>query len=578
MTTQPVASYRAATLLTFSDAEAQQLLASPEFRSEWKSLLNKCPWSTALQSPEFAGTWYECYSDVYRPLILVRYAASGEMDGLLTLAIERASGELTFSGAHQSEYNVWLALPGEQSFITGALDRLRQLGFSSLTFTYLPPAVPLEWLKAGRSYRSTIRTVQRPLLTVDKVDAVRDLLRGETRRRLKKLQENGPLSFLELRTSDELDAYYDEFIDFYDFRIGSVHGTCPFRDDPAKRAFYRALMAHDGLLHVTVTKIGEQLVAAHIGIRNKNEVMQGMVGHSPFLANRAPGKLHILHLGLALHEEGFSSFDLTPGGDAYKGDLATCYDEAHVLTIFLRKKAFALYNIAAGLRRVAKAVADILHLDRETMVRWRSAAGKAAGSPIRSLHSMFSSVVGRIWSSTEVRFYRLETKGVVQGACDCEVRRDILRDLLCYQPPDRSCRSKQEFLSDARSRIGAGVHCYSTTNSQLLVNYAWLSSRTSKSLIAEIQHTYEYPPNSAVIQDFHTHPAYRRKGFGSRALRQILSDASTIEGVDFVYVAVPAGNHAARRMVEKAGFKYQNSIIRDVRFGAAKIRTAMDSA
>jgi len=37
------------------------------------------------------------------------------MDGLMTLATERSSGKLTFAGAHQSEYNVWLALPGEQT-------------------------------------------------------------------------------------------------------------------------------------------------------------------------------------------------------------------------------------------------------------------------------------------------------------------------------------------------------------------------------------------------------------------------------------------------------------------------------
>jgi len=110
----------------------------------------------------------------------------------------------------------------------------------------------------------------------------------ENRRRLEKLQADGPLSFVELQTPEELDTYYDEIIDFYDFRTGAIHGQCPFRDDPRKRAFFRALMAQGGLLHVCVMKVGEQLVSAHIGIRNKTEMMAVLVGHSPFLAVYSP--------------------------------------------------------------------------------------------------------------------------------------------------------------------------------------------------------------------------------------------------------------------------------------------------
>jgi len=571
MTSQPVASYQAATLLVYSDLEALRVIASPEFQSQWTALADKCPWGTALQTPEFACTWYQCYEEVYRPLILVRYAVSGEMDGLMALATERASGKLTFAGAHQAEYNVWLALPGEQTFIVEALERLRELGFPSLTFTYLPPGTPLEWLQAGWMRRSTLRTVPKPLLTVDNADPVRNSLnKKKNRRRLEKLQADGPLSFLELHTPEQLDAYYDELIDFYDFRTGAIYGRCPFRDDPRKRAFYHALMAQGGLLHVGVMKVGPHLVAAHIGIRNKNEVIMVLVGHSPFLAAYSPGKLHILQLGLLLHEEGFSSLDLTPGGDAYKEDRADRYDEAYVLSIFLDGKAWTRHSIASTLRSVAKKIAGILHLDKENLSRWRS-------HPIRSLRSLFRSVKDRVWSSTEMRFYRAKVN-VVQTLRDEGVRRNNLRHLLCYEPFDRSYPSRQEFLRDAISRIESGVHAYSIVHGDMLVNCAWLTARTSKSFITDVQHTYEYPPNSVLLQRFCTHPTYRRQGLCSRTLKQILNDAASLGTFDFVYIAVPAGNRAGRRMIEKAGFEYQNSIIREVRFGAAKVRVVTGSA
>lgn len=573
MTSQPVASYQAATLLVYSNSEALRVIASPEFQSQWRALAHNCPWATALQTPEFACTWYQCYEEVYRPLILVRYAVSGEMDGLMALATDRASGKLTFAGAHQAEYNVWLALPGEQTFIVEALGRLQQLGFSSLSFTYLPPGTPLEWLQNGWMHRSTIRAVQRPLLTVDNIEAVRDSIsKKKNRRRLEKLQADGPLSFLELHTPDELDVYYDEIIDFCDFRTGATHGTCPFREDPRKRAFYRALMAQEGLLHVTVTTIGQRLVAAHIGIRNKNEVMLGIVGHSPFLAVHSPGKLHVLQLGLLLHQEGYSSLDLTPGGDSYKEDRATRYDEAYVLSIFLDSKAWALHSIASGVRSVAKRIVSILHLDKEKLARWQS----SAEDPIRSLRSLFKSVRDQIWSSSEMRFYRAEAN-LAQGPCEAEVRRNRLRDLLGYEPVDRSCRSRREFLRDAIARIESGVHAYSVVHGDVLVNYAWLTSVIGKSFVTEVEHTYEYPPHSVLLQQVYTHPSYRGQGLCSRTLTQIVNDEASVGNVEFVYAAVPAGHRAGRRAIEKAGFKYQNSIIREVRFGVAKVRVATNS-
>ena len=297
MTSQPVASCQAATLLVYSDSEALPVIASPEFQSQWRALARKCPWGTALQTPEFACTWYQCYEEVYRPLILVRYAAAERWtDSWLWLRNGPAANSLLPERTKPSTTFGW-PCPASRHSSSRLCASCSNLAFSSLTFTYLPPGTPLEWLQAGWNRRSTIRAVRRPLLAVDNIEAVRDSLnKKKNRRRLEKLQADGPLSFLELHTPDELDAYYDEIIDFCDFRTGAVHGSCPFREDPRKRAFYRALMAQEGLLHVTVMTLGQRLVAAHIGIRNKSEVMLGIVGHSPFLAEHSPGKLHILQL------------------------------------------------------------------------------------------------------------------------------------------------------------------------------------------------------------------------------------------------------------------------------------------
>jgi len=501
--------------------------------------------------------------------MLVRYTAGGEMDGLMALAVERANGRLTVAGSHQAEYQVWLALPGDQTFIVECLARLRQLGFPSLSFTYLPPGTPLDWLKDEWASQSTIRSVQQPLLAVDNIGAVREsLTKKKNRRRLEKLRESGPLTFLELRTADELDTHYDDIIDFYDFRMGAVHGTCPFRDDPMKRGFYRELMAQD-LLHVTVTKIGEKLVASHIGVRNQNRVVLGIVGHSPFEAAHSPGKLHILQLGVLLHDEGFANLDLTPGGDSYKEDRATRYDEVHELTVFLDKRALARHRRATRKQAFEKKIANTLRLNKQGLSRWRS----LLRNPVRWLASVLSSARQWMWSSAETRFYRAETKAA--GSDDPGITRDSLRDLLCYQPNGQDSRSKQEFLSDSLAAIESGVHFYSLVRNNQLVNCAWVADATSKAPLKEVLRNHGYPPKSAVIYDFYAGPSHDRRD--SALLRQIVSEA-TAEGSESVYLAISAKDGAARQAAEEAGFKYRDSVVTNVRFGTSKTTLVVQHA
>ena len=557
MTSHPVASHQTESLLVHADLEALQAIATPQFQSSWRTLADQCPWGTALQSPEFVCTWYECYGDLYRPLVLARFGSGGAMTGLIALAVERSSGKLTFAGAHQSEYNVWLAPPGEQTFITECLGRLQQLGFESLTFTYLPLGSPLEWLDGPWSDKSSLRPVQRPLLTVDPIDAVRESVgKKKNRRRFEKLQESGPLTFLQLESLEELDRYYDDIIDFYDFRIGAVHGTCPFRDDSRKRPFYHALMAK-GLLHITVTKVGETVVASHIGMRNKREVVLGIVGHSPFQAIHSPGKLHILQLGLLMHEQGFASLDLTPGGDSYKEDRATRYDEAYELTVYLNPKTGGRQQIT---RSLAKTAAHALKLDKEQASRLRS----LADDPMRAV-GVFAKWTS---SSAETRIYAITTE-VIQDPGDRKTRRDCLRDLLAYRAKEAGSQLRQEFLKNSLAAIESGAHFYSVVSDQNLLLCAELGA-PGKNLSSKLQYDYAFEPQSAVISELYLDPDFHDVQAASAALREIASDAQRTTGSAVVYVIADAADEFARQVIEHSGFDYRDSLVQTVKFGATQ--------
>src|SRR6185437_3871432 len=120
-------------------------------------------------------------------------------------------------------------------------------------------------------------------------------------------------------------------------------------------------------------------------------------------------------------------------------------------------------------------------------------------------------------------------------------------------------RSRSNFLSHALGRILSGVHSYSVVKDDQLVHYGWLTEKSAPSFITEVEHLYEYPPNSAVMWDFYTHPLYRGQGLYSETLRQILSDAAANPATEFIYIAVLADNVSSRKAIERVGFMYHES-------------------
>ena len=57
----------------------------------------------------------------------------------------------------------------------------------------------------------------------------------------------------------------------------------------------------------------------------------------------------------------------------------------------------------------------------------------------------------------------------------------------------------------------------------------------------------------------------------SGLLQTTVKDA-TVEGAEAVFLAIAAEDHAARQAAEDAGFKYQDSVVRSVRFGSVKTK------
>ena len=343
-------------------ADAWAVLDSRALLVEWEELERACPWATPYQSSAFILTWLRHYGGQFAPVVITQRGEDGALAGLLVLAAGLQGPRLVVAGAHQAEYQGWLATPqASASFIVRALAAVDELlPGNDLTFKYTPPGMPLQALLDSPEFgaRSGVLVHRRPLMRLDQAE-IRDSLRKKSNKsRWARLQRLGPVAFARITEPDAFAGMFDEIIASYDARRYAMNGLLPFGQDPRKKPFHLDLMqATPGLLHVTTTTLAGRVIAAHIGLAGRDAVHVAIVCHAEMHADHSPGKLHLLRLGQCLLEEGKRALDLTPGGDPWKERFANAHDEVHVLTVFRSATARRVHSLRSRGRAFLKRTA-----------------------------------------------------------------------------------------------------------------------------------------------------------------------------------------------------------------------------
>jgi RimJ/RimL family protein N-acetyltransferase len=498
------------------------------------------------------------------PVVIFGARADGELAGLLTLAVSRHTGELAVAGSHQAEYQTWLADPRDgNSFIESALRELgKQFPGQPLRFLFVPPSTPLEWVQPGGAWekRSELRQLPRGLMSVGDGSAFRESLRKKSNKsRLNRLERMGETRFERLSTPEELEAIFDEVMLYGDFRLGAIHSVEP-QHDSLKRRFYVAMMREPRLLHATVLRVGDKIASAHIGMYNKDQVLLGILTHSPFFAKHSPGKLQMLMLGEELAKEKITDFDLTPGGE-YKDRFATHHDDTHILTIFFKRSQYARHRAKRTLMTGVKRALQTRHIapadasDAVAQLRHKLAHLKLTTVPPK----LFKVARGKLWETREMRIYTYDVAAARELRVPQMMKRDSLSDLLAYRPSEAWQPRLNHFLKSALDSLEAGTHVYTYVADGQLLHYGWLIERQRKSFITEVGHDFFLPPDAAVLANFYTHVKARGKGLYRQSLSQMLHDAAMIPGTKHIFIAVLADNLASRHVIEKVGFTYQFS-------------------
>ncbi len=533
-------------------------LSSQNFLNCWGNLYSKCSWATSCQSPEFVCTWFDTYKNIYSPVIIDSENDEGVLLGLLILAISDKNNRLVVAGDRHAEYQSWLALDCQKDFIVRALAALncRMPIVGSLGFKYLPNCVPIQALFESEVYskRIELKIHQRPLMKIEEDHIEKTLRKKSNKSRFNRIKTLGELEFKKITDKTTFKSIFEQIIDFCDFRHGAIHNSMPFQDDKLKEKFHINLMERcPKLLHVTATLLNGNPVAAHIGIVNKTSVQLAIVANSPFFAKYSVGKLHLIQLAQQFIKDNIPYFDLTPGGDPWKERFANDHDEVYELIIYnnsIEKK------VAEFKKQAMVAIKKILVTIGARPEGLRELFYIIKRANLRSVLSRLQFFIPKI---IEMRQYRHTLDSAKRIASEGKVKKDELSHLLKFKSTE-SWQNRQSFASKALERFENGEHCFTIASEDCLLHYGWMLKKQRVSFVSEVQQSYQFPENSAVLYDFYTHSKSRGMGFYQATIKQMLADVCKLPSVEYIYISVEADNQPSRHVIEKLGFEYQDSL------------------
>jgi hypothetical protein len=205
----------------------------------------------------------------------------------------------------------------------------------------------------------------------------KELKKKNRKEKINRLKRIGKLEFKKVNNLKELKEILPLLIFQNDLRKGAMYGKTAFIDEPKKQDFLIDLF-NQGLLHVSILKLNEEIIASNAGIQGDGKVyLQGLNTISPYHMKFSPGILHFLMLGLQLASEEIPIFDLTPGGsDGYKSMLSSETWNCSEIIIGTRYKIKTI-----ELKRHAKALLKETRIGKRTL-----------SDQFKKIHHFFSTI------------------------------------------------------------------------------------------------------------------------------------------------------------------------------------------
>lgn len=298
---------------------------SEEHLSEWSNLLSKSPTSHVFFHPMVAQIWVDTYMPLRKltPIFVWGESQDGNK-AFLPLVLWKRDWKGAFLrsiipvGYSDYDYHdpLFLIAPREEVLTSFWNELLRTLE------AYNADEILLSGFRDRCVLSDGIWTQGEicPSLDLTNITSEEELLsflgsnlRGDIRRRMRRLGEMGELHFVEYASFKDIpDGLFEQFMEAHRQKWPHAYKAPHFHEHLV------ASCGIDSPIHFSVMMLNNQPISWHLGF----DFQQGYYYYMPAVnleyQKLSPGKIHIYHLMLRAIEKGYTLYDHLRGDETYK--------------------------------------------------------------------------------------------------------------------------------------------------------------------------------------------------------------------------------------------------------------------
>jgi GNAT superfamily N-acetyltransferase len=497
--------------------------------------------------------------------------SDGVLVGIVPLAVERATGRLTFATDNMADYCDVVTRPAYREAVVAEMLRVYKSGSFPNTFRLGPtqpesktvdivceltaPALKLRTITRGHAcWRSWFN---------EPAASMKIAAKESVRRRLNYYKRQGPVLLQRITDADTWNAIKDEFFDQHSLRQLAVGRPISFNEQ-RKREFYGALIEqHPEMMHVTVLRAAGKFIAGHFGYLWRDVLYWGASSFDVREEKHSPGQVLIALLLQKASMDGLSGVDFTLGTEDFKARFGLPSVEIYAKgrPYFTRKirdrivtSAKALVANGAGQQKwgAILRLREYIHREAEQLRESGLKIGLANFTK-RSLGDSTQNTKELIYVATPDKAHLSEL--TLAPGQTFSFRTNEINDLLRYA--DASRETLRELVAAIKSTSGlyqSERSLHTILLNDRLAGWGWSHLPEAVSLSARLPQLPQSDPDVVMIFGTFILPEYRQKQLEQALLSHILRERFD-SGARTAYVLCGETNIALREALESVGFR-----------------------
>lgn len=336
---------------TFEWITDWETIWSDDFTKKWRTWLEQSWSSHVFFHPALVKAWVETYIPLWNisPFFLI--ARHGDMTVFLPLVLWKRNWKNAFLreiipvGYSNFDYHDPIIVGPTDAFkpdffwssLFKQLDRI-DVRFDTINITGIRSQYAgsgQEWEKDEICPYCDIACFRNP---EDFLPTLKSSLRGDLRRQIRRLEEQGSLSY-HVYTSNELPdslAALPEFLDLHAQRWPNAYKAPDFHENLLRHSL------KEGIVHFSELRLDDKPISWHLGFVDSDRFYYYLPAINPAFAKLSPGKVHLLKCVEEAIRLNLSVYDHLRGEESYKSGWT---DETEQLRNFVQLKDSIPSNI-----------------------------------------------------------------------------------------------------------------------------------------------------------------------------------------------------------------------------------------